>query len=267
MTQTIAVVNQKGGVGKTTTAINVAAQLASDGQKVLLLDLDPQGNATSGLGVPKESAKVTAYDVLCRGAVLATGLQKTNHSRLMVLPANSDLAGAEVELVGRQHREFALKEALEQGLLPKPGNQTGGQAEPGYDYVIIDCPPSLGLLTINALTAADSALIPVQAEYYALEGLSQLLNTVQAVRGSTNPRLELLGVVLTMFDKRNSLSEQVKAEIASYFGDKLFRSTIPRNVRLAEAPSYGRTIYEHDRWSKGARAYKSLAKEVKERSG
>jgi chromosome partitioning protein len=251
MTKTMAVVNQKGGVGKTTTAINVAAQLAGTHSSVLLVDLDPQGNATSGLAIPKESTPQTMYDVLCRGVQLTDIVQKTNVAQLFVLPANNNLAGAEVELVGRQQREFALKQALQQGLT--------------YDYIIIDCPPSLGLLTINALTAANSVLIPVQAEYYALEGLSQLLNTIQAVRASTNPQLELLGIVLTMFDRRNSLSEQVQAEVQNYFGDKLFKTIIPRNVRLAEAPSYGRTIYEHDRWSKGARAYKALAKEVKDR--
>lgn len=253
MTKTIAVVNQKGGVGKTTTAINVAAQLAGPRSTVLLVDLDPQGNATSGLAIPKESATLTTYEVLGGQAPLAQAVQKTNVPHLFVLPANSQLAGAEVELVGREHREFALQQALKQGVT--------------YDYVIIDCPPSLGLLTINALTAANSVLIPVQAEYYALEGLSQLLNTIQAVRGSTNPHLELLGIALTMFDNRNSLSQQVQAEIRNYFGDKLFGTIIPRNVRLAEAPSYGRTIYEHDRWSKGARAYKSLAKEFKDRLG
>jgi chromosome partitioning protein len=252
MTQTIiAVVNQKGGVGKTTTAINVAAQLADGKSPALLVDLDPQGNATSGLGVPKEHAKLTTYDVLCRATPLADAIQETHVAQLSILPANANLAGAEVELVSRHQREFALKQILQQAT--------------DYDYIIIDCPPSLGLLTINALTAANSVLIPVQTEYYALEGLSQLLNTVQAVRSSTNPRLELLGVALTMFDKRNSLSEQVQKEVTNYFGDKLFKTIIPRNVRLAEAPSYGRTIYEHDRWSKGARAYKNLAKEVKDR--
>lgn len=246
----IAIVNQKGGVGKTTTSINVAAQLAGTKSSVLLVDLDPQGNATSGLGIPKENSQITTYDVLCRGAALADAVQETHVAQLFVLPANADLAGAEVELVSQLQREFALRKALEQAT---------------YDYVLIDCPPSLGLLTINALTAATHVLIPVQAEYYALEGLSQLLNTVQAVRGSTNPNLELLGIALTMFDKRNSLSEQVETEVKNYFGDKLFKTLVPRNVRLAEAPSYGRTIYDHDKWSKGARAYKALTKEVRDR--
>jgi chromosome partitioning protein len=252
MTQTIiAVVNQKGGVGKTTSAINIAAELASHKDTVLLVDLDPQGNATSGLGLLKSKTKRTTYDVLCNGASLADTVQETHVAQLYVLPANANLAGAEVELVGRQQREFALKKALEQAT---------------YDYIIIDCPPSLGLLTINGLTAATTVLIPVQTEYYALEGLSQLLDTIQAVRASTNPRLELMGIALTMYDKRNSLSEQVQAEVAKYFGDKLFNTVVPRNVRLAEAPSYGKTIHEHDRWSKGSRAYKALAKEVKQRS-
>lgn len=253
MTQKIiAVVNQKGGVGKTTTAINVAAQLADTKTSVLLVDLDPQGNATSGLGIPKEQAAQTTYEVICGGTLLPNAVQESHVAQLFVLPANANLAGAEVELVGTARREFALQRAIQAA---------------SYDYVIIDCPPSLGLLTINGLTAATSVLIPVQAEYYALEGLSQLLNTIQAVRGSTNPGLDLLGIALTMFDKRNSLSEQVLKEVEDYFGDKLFKTVIPRNVRLAEAPSYGRTIYEHDRWSKGARAYKALAKEVQARTG
>jgi chromosome partitioning protein len=247
----IAIVNQKGGVGKTTTAINVAAQLATSKQSVLLVDLDPQGNATSGLGLAKEKARQTTYDVLCNNLPLTSVVHESHVPGVYVLPANANLAGAEVELVNTARREFVLAKALETAT---------------YDFIIIDCPPSLGLLTINALTAANQVLIPVQAEYYALEGLSQLLNTIQAVRGSTNPHLELLGIALTMFDKRNSLSEQVEQEVANYFGDKLFKTVIPRNVRLAEAPSYGRTIYEHDKWSKGARAYKALAKEVKDRS-
>lgn len=248
MKQTIiAIVNQKGGVGKTTTTINVAAQLATAKRSVLLVDLDPQGNASSGLGISKDQGSPTTYDVLCQGASLATAVVETNVAQLFVLPSDANLAGAEVELVARQQREFALQQALQSAA---------------YDYILIDCPPSLGLLTINALTAATQVLIPVQAEYYALEGLSQLLNTVQAVRGSTNPGLELMGIALTMYDKRNSLSEQVQTEVQNYFGDKLFKTVIPRNVRLAEAPSYGRTIYEHDKWSKGARSYKALAKEV-----
>lgn len=251
MTQKIiAVVNQKGGVGKTTTSINVAAQLAGERSSVLLVDLDPQGNATSGLGIPKESFPTT-YEVLCGRASLADTVKETHVAQLFVLPANSNLAAAEIELVNENQREFALGRAL----------QTAA-----YDYIVIDCPPSLGLLTINALTASSSVLIPVQTEYYALEGLSQLLNTIQAVRGSTNSGLELLGIVLTMYDKRNSLSEQVQREVENYFGEKLFRTVVPRNVRLAEAPSYGKTIYEYDKWSKGSRAYKALVKEVKARS-
>jgi chromosome partitioning protein len=245
----IAVVNQKGGVGKTTTAINLSATLAENDKTVLLVDLDPQGNASSGLGIDKAKAKTT-YDVLCDIALLTEVVQQTHVSNVYILPANANLAGAEVEFVSRQQREFILRQVLQLAI---------------YDYIVIDCPPSLGLLTINALTAASNVLIPVQTEYYALEGLSQLLNTIQAVRASTNPSLDLLGIVLTMFDKRNSLSEQVEQEVKNYFGDKLFKTIIPRNVRLAEAPSYGRTIYEHDRWSKGARAYKSLTKEVKNR--
>jgi chromosome partitioning protein len=250
MSKIIAVVNQKGGVGKTTTSINVASQLAALNQSVLLLDLDPQGNATSGIGVNKEQIAST-YDVLCKGLPLAQAVQSTHVDNLHLLPANADLAAAEIELVGQDQREFALAQALK------------GVA---YDYVLIDCPPALGLLTINALTAASSVLIPVQAEYYALEGLGQLLNTIQMIKQRTNPNLDLLGIALTMYDKRNALSDQVYDELKNYFGDKLFSTVIPRNVRLAEAPSYGKTIYEHDRWSKGARAYKTLTKELKERA-
>jgi chromosome partitioning protein len=251
MKQTIiAVINQKGGVGKTTTAVNLAAQLASVGHSVLLLDLDPQGNATSGLGLDKESLSPTSYDILFGRATLDQAVHSTNRDGLFILPANAHLASAEVELVSQLQREFALKNAL---------------SIASAEFVIIDCPPALGLLTVNALTAAHSILIPVQSEYYAMEGLGQLLQTVQLVRGGLNPGLELLGVLLTMYDKRTSLSEQVKDELVRHFGDKLFKSVIPRNVRLAEAPSFGKTIFEHDKWSKGARAYKQFAKEVLKR--
>jgi chromosome partitioning protein len=251
MKQTIiAVINQKGGVGKTTTAVSLAAQLASSQTPVLLVDLDPQGNATSGLGLAKDQLNPTSYDVLFGRSTLEQTVQPTNREGLFILPANSQLAAAEVELVGVENREFALKQAMQIGA---------------YAYVIIDCPPALGLLTVNALTAAHSILIPVQSEYYALEGLGQLLTTVQHVRQGINPSLDLLGVVITMYDKRTSLSEQVHDELRNHFGDKLFKTVIPRNVRLAEAPSFGKTIFEHDRWSKGARSYKQLAKEVAKR--
>lgn len=246
----IAVSNQKGGVGKTTTAVNVAAALAGK-HSVLLVDLDPQGNASSGLGIDKEQAEITSYEVLLAQKPIESGVQETNVSGLYVLPTNQNLAGAEVELVDLQNRDERLKDALKMTT---------------YDYVIIDCPPALSLLTINALMAANYVLIPVQAEYYALEGLGQLLGTIQAVKQNGNSSLELLGVVLTMYDKRTSLSEQVLKELKNHFGDKLFKTTVPRNVRLAEAPSFSKTIYEHDKWSRGARAYKNVAKEVAQRS-
>ncbi len=250
-TQTIAILNQKGGVGKTTTAINLAAYLAKQGSSVLVVDADPQGNATSGLGLDKTKLATTLCDVLLSDAKPAKVVQKTATAKLFILPTDARLASAEIELAGLPQRNTKLKATL--------------ATLAGYDYILIDCPPALSLLTINALTASSSLIVPVQSEYYALEGLGQLLQVMQQVRGKLNPDLELLGVVVTMFDKRNSLAENVLHELEQHFGDKLFATIIPRNVRLAEAPSYGKPISEHDKWSKGARAYKNLAKEVAER--
>lgn len=246
MRQIIAILNQKGGVGKTTSTINIAAYLSKMGRSVLVVDLDPQGNATSGLGVSK-NLNSTMYDVLLNGELLGNVIKDIPSTDLALLPANAELAGAEVELVNQVDRDQRLKNAL---------------ARAAYDYILVDCPPSLGLLSVNALVAADSILIPVQAEYYALEGLTQLLGTVQRIREGLNPSLNLLGVVVTMFDSRTSLSDSVYKELQKHFGQKLFKTVIPRNVRLAEAPSHGKTILAHDKWSRGARAYKVLAKEI-----
>lgn len=244
----IAVTNQKGGVGKTTTTINLGAYLARAGKTVLLCDLDPQGNATSGLGINKSAlSQKTVYELLRGEAMLTQIIQPTNQKNLFILPTGTELAASEVELVGANNREFVLKQAM--------ANLT-------FDYVLIDCPPSLSLLTINALTAADKVLIPVQTEFYALEGLGQLIDLVQRVRASVNPHLELLGLVMTMYDARTTLSGAVQSELLKHFGQKVFATHIPRNIRLAEAPSYGKTIAEHDKWSKGARSYKALAKEL-----
>lgn len=246
MSNIIAILNQKGGVGKTTTTINLAAYLAKAGHSVLIVDSDPQGNATSGLGVHKDG-DATTYQVLLGLTKIQDATQETSITGITILPANTNLAAAETELVQQQGRETKLREAL-----------TGLQ----YDYVLIDCPPALSLLTINALVAANWLLIPVQAEYYALEGLGQLMDVFQRVKQTMNPNLNLLGVLVTMYDSRTSLAEQVVKELQKYFGASVFSTQIPRNVRLAEAPSYGKPISEHDKWSKGARAYKQFSKEV-----
>ena len=255
MGKAIAIFNQKGGVGKTTTNINLGASLARLGKKVLIIDIDPQGNTTSGIGVAKNELSDTVYEVLIqenydtRKAILHTATDG-----LDVIPANVDLAGAEIELVGLKGREARLKKSID-------------KVREDYDYIFIDCPPSLGLLTINSLTAVDSVLIPIQCEFYALEGVSQLVSTIELVKKRLNKDLEVEGVVLSMFDGRTNLAVQVVQEVKKYFGSKVFSTVIPRNVRLAEAPSFGMAITEYDPKSKGARAYKAFAKEFLKREG
>ena len=258
LTHIIAVTNQKGGVGKTTTAISLSACLADCGKRTLLVDLDPQGHATSGLGIDKTSLTKNLYDCVIEHTPMTEVVQNTMIKKLAVIPATMDLAGAAVELVTVPQREYVLKNVLSAYLqsLKKP-----------YDYVIMDCPPSLGLLTVNALAAADSVLIPVQCEFYALEGLAQLMQTVEMVRSSLNDKLYLLGLLMTMYDGRTNLSIQVTEEVKKYFSGQVFQTIIPRNVRLGEAPSHGEPITIYDPHSKGAEVYKKLAKEVIRRVG
>lgn len=246
--KTLAITNQKGGVGKTTTSVNLAASLAARGQKVLLVDLDPQGNASTGSGIDKGRLKNSIYHVLIGENTMQKVIVKSEKGGFDVAPSNRELAGAEVELVNEIARETRLKQAI--------------STISGYDYILLDCPPALNFVTVNALTAADSVMIPMQCEYYALEGLSDLVNTIKKVRAHLNPKLEIEGLLRTMFDNRNVLAQQVSAQLEDHFGDKVYKTVIPRNIRLAEAPSYGLPALVYDKASKGARAYLDLAIEI-----
>ena len=252
MALALAITNQKGGVGKTTTSVNLSASLAAMKRRVLLVDLDPQGNATMGSGVDKSELDASVYDILVNGLTVSEAKIEAESAGFDLLGSNVDLTGAEVELLSMDRREFRLKDAL----MP---------VQASYDYIVIDCPPSLSLLTINGLVASDTAMIPMQCEYYALEGLSALINTISRITASLNPDLEVEGIVRTMYDPRNSLTKDVSDQLANHFGEKLYRTVIPRNVRLAEAPSYGLPVLYYDKQSRGARAYLALASELARR--
>jgi len=250
----LAITNQKGGVGKTTTCVNLAASLASHGKRVLLIDLDPQGNASTGSGIDKAHLKYSIYHVLIAEKSLKEVIVRSEKGGFDIAPSNRDLAGAEVELVNELARETRLKVALAKLALTDDAE--------AYDYVLLDCPPALNLVTVNALTAANAVMIPMQCEYYALEGLSDLVNTIKKVRAHLNPTLEIEGLLRTLFDNRNMLANQVSAQLIGHFGDKVYKTIIPRNIRLAEAPSYGLTVLSYDKNSKGAVAYMELAQEI-----
>ncbi|CAN5360606.1 ParA family protein [soil metagenome] len=257
-TRVLAVSNQKGGVGKTTTAINLGTALAAIGEKVLIVDMDPQGNASTGLGVPRETRRITIYDVIVDGRSVHDAAVPTAVPGLHIIPADADMSGVEIELSQADRRSYRLRDALE---AQARGGHTGSDPAP-YDYVLIDCPPSLNLLTLNAMAAADGVLVPLQCEFFALEGLTQLMKTIEMVRQSLNPSLEIQGLVLTMYDRRNALSGQVSADVRQHFGEKVYEAVIPRNVRVSEAPSFGKPVLIYDLKCTGSQAYLRLAKEV-----